>query len=106
VFCYWVYSLLLRIDGEVANLGKYSVTRRVARTLYLGSAPIDKVAIKGVEDRRIKLGSTLPGETAAVLALHSGDSLCADLSVQEGPRYWLRNACLHGRQSELSGYAK
>jgi predicted AAA+ superfamily ATPase len=82
-------SLPLQIDGGVANLGKYSATRRVARTIYLGSAPIEKAANKGVEDRRIKLGSTLPGETTAVF----GDALRrlasrATYLYQEGPRYW------------------
>ena len=33
-------SLPLRIDGEVPNLGKFAACRRVARTIYLGSAPI------------------------------------------------------------------
>jgi hypothetical protein len=79
----------MRIDGEVANLGKYSATRRVARTIYLGSAPIEKAANKGIEDRRIKLGSALPGETPAVF----GDALRrlasrATYLYQEGPRYW------------------
>ena len=32
-------SLPLRLDGEVPNLGKFSACRRVARTIYLGSAP-------------------------------------------------------------------
>ena len=32
-------SLPLRLDGEVPNLGKFHATRRVARTIYLGSAP-------------------------------------------------------------------
>jgi len=32
-------SLPLKIDGDVPNLGKLSATRRVARTIYLGSAP-------------------------------------------------------------------
>lgn len=82
-------SLPLQIDGEVANLGKYSATRRVARTIYLGSAPIDKAANKGIEDRRIKLGSVLPGESAAVF----GDALRrlasrATYLYQEGVRYW------------------
>jgi hypothetical protein len=31
-------SLPLRFDGETPNLGKYSACRRVARTIYLGSA--------------------------------------------------------------------
>ena len=34
-------SLPLRLDGEVPNLGKFSACRRVARTIYLGSAPTD-----------------------------------------------------------------
>jgi len=32
-------SLPVRLDGEVPNLGKYTACRRVARTIYLGSAP-------------------------------------------------------------------
>ena len=32
-------SLPLKIDGEQPNLGKLAATRRVARTVYLGSAP-------------------------------------------------------------------
>ena len=32
-------ALPLRIDGEVPNLGKFAACRRVARTIYLGSAP-------------------------------------------------------------------
>ncbi len=84
-----VNSLPLRVDGEVANLGKYSATRRVARTIYLGSAPIDKAANKGIEDRRIKLGSVFRGETPAVF----GDALRrlasrATYLYQDGPRYW------------------
>src|SRR5579875_893199 len=79
-------SLPMQIDGEVANLGKYSATRRIARTIYLGSAPIDKAANKGIEDRRIKLGSVFPGETPAVF----GDALRrlaarATYLYQDGP---------------------
>ena len=33
-------SLPLRLDGEVPNLGKFAACRRVARTIYLGSAPL------------------------------------------------------------------
>jgi len=38
-------SLPLRMDGEQPNLGKYSACRRVARTIYLGSAPTAKAPI-------------------------------------------------------------
>src|SRR2546422_3517674 len=33
------YSLSLRLDRENANLGRYSTCRRVARTIFVGSAP-------------------------------------------------------------------
>jgi predicted AAA+ superfamily ATPase len=58
-------SLPLRIDGEKPNLGRYSACRRVARTVYLGSAPTAKAANRGLEDRRIKLGCVQPGEASA-----------------------------------------
>ena len=84
-----VNALPHRIDGEVPNLGKYSACRRVARTIYLGSAPGTGAAQKGIEDRRVKLGSTLPGESTAVF----GDALRrlssrATYLFQDGTRYW------------------
>lgn len=82
-------ALPLRIDGEVPNLGRYAATRRVARTLYLGSAPTSSAANRGIEDRRIKLGCVMPGEQPAVF----GDALrrlssAATYLYQDGPRYW------------------
>ena len=64
-------SLPLRIDGEQPNLGKLAATRRVARTIYLGSAPTTAAAHRGLEDRRVKLGCVMPGESPAVF----GDAL-------------------------------
>ena len=49
-------SLPLRIDREIPNLGKYSACRRVARTIYMGSAPTAAAAHRGIEDRQVKLG--------------------------------------------------
>ena len=49
-------SLPLRLDSEVPNLGKYGASRRVARSIYLGSAPIPAAANQGLEDRRIRAG--------------------------------------------------
>ena len=82
-------SLPLRLDGEVPNLGKYGACRRVARTIYLGSAPIPGAANQGIEDRRIKLGCVIPGEPAAVF----GDAMrrlgsAATYLYQDGARYW------------------
>ena len=82
-------SLPLRLDGEVPNLGKYGACRRVARTIYLGSAPIPAAANQGIEDRRIKLGCVIPGEPATVF----GDAMrrlgsAATYLYQDGARYW------------------
>jgi predicted AAA+ superfamily ATPase len=82
-------SLPLRIDGEVPNLGKFAACRRVARTIYLGSAPTTSAANRGLEDRRVKLGCVMPGESPAVF----GDALrrlaaAATYLYQDGPRYW------------------
>ncbi|MCZ7570815.1 MAG: Swt1 family HEPN domain-containing protein [Ardenticatenaceae bacterium] len=82
-------SLPLKIDGEVPNLGKLSATRRVARTIYLGSAPTAAAAHRGLEDRRIKLGCVLPGESPALF----GDALrrlaaTGTYLYQDGPRFW------------------
>lgn len=82
-------SLPLRIDAELPNLGKFAACRRVARTIYLGSAPIQKAAHQGIEDRRVKLGCVVPGESVAVF----GDALrrlaaAATYLYQDGPRYW------------------
>src|SRR5437870_6569085 len=83
------HSLPLQIDSDVSNLGKYAACRRVARTIYLGSAPTATAANRGVEDRRIKLGCVMPGETPAVF----GDALrrlstAATYLYQDGARYW------------------
>jgi predicted AAA+ superfamily ATPase len=82
-------SLPLRLDGEVPNLGKFAATRRVARTIYLGSAPTMTAANRGLEDRRIKLGCVMPGESPNIF----GDALrrlagAATYLYQDGPRYW------------------
>ena len=82
-------SLPLRIDGDVPNLGKFAACRRVARTIYLGSAPTAQAAHQGLEDRGVKLGCVMPGESPAVF----GDALrrlagAATYLYQDGPRYW------------------
>lgn len=82
-------SLPLRMDAEQPSLGKFAATRRVARTIYLGSAPTSAAAQRGIEDRRVKLGCVMPGETPAVF----GDALrrlaaSATHLYQDGPRFW------------------
>ena len=82
-------SLPPRIDSDVPNLGKLSACRRVACTIYLGSAPTLTAANRGLEDRRVKLGCVMPGESPSVF----GDALrrlasSATYLYQDGPRYW------------------
>lgn len=82
-------SLPISIDREATNLGKLSATRRVARTVFLGSAPITSAANKGLDDRHVKLGCVMPGESTAIF----GDalrrlSLRATYLYQDGTRYW------------------
>ena len=82
-------SLPVRIDRELPNLGRYGATRRVARTIFTGSAPTLASAHKGIEEADIKLGCTQPGENPA----HFGDALRrlsdqANNIYQQQRRYW------------------
>lgn len=83
------HSLPLELDRENTTLGRYSACRRVARTIYMGSAPIHKVANRGIDDRRIRLGAVQPGESSATF----GDALRrlserATYLYVDGSRYW------------------
>jgi predicted AAA+ superfamily ATPase len=83
------HALPNKLDGEITNLGKYAACRRVARTIYLGSAPTAGAPNKGIDDRRIKLGCVMPGESPAIF----GDALrrlfaSSTFLYQDGGRYW------------------
>ena len=83
------HSLPLRLDREHPNLGRYSATRRVARTIYMGSAPTLHTANQGIDERHIKLGCVQPGESVAIFgdALHRLTEQANHLYVQD-KRYW------------------
>src|SRR2546421_1416053 len=83
------HSLPLRIDRENANLGRYSACRRVARTIYLGSAPNPRNPNRGLAESQIKLGCVQPGETVAIFgdALRRLSDQSTHLSL-DGQRYW------------------
>jgi uncharacterized protein len=94
-------SLPLRLDRENPALGRYSAARRVARTIYMGSAPVQEAANRGIDDRAVKLGCVQPGETPATF----GDALrrLSDLSTflyADGRRYWF------ARQPSVTSTAK
>jgi predicted AAA+ superfamily ATPase len=83
------HSVSLALDREKPNLGRYSACRRVARAVYIGSAPNLKASTRGIEEKRVRLACVQPGESTAIF----GDALRA-LSERanhlyiDGARYW------------------
>lgn len=82
-------SLPLALDRENPNLGRYSTCRRVARTIYMGSAPVQNAANRGIDERHVKLGCVQPGEAVATF----GDAIRrltdrATYLYVDGKRYW------------------
>ncbi len=82
-------ALPLQLDLENNNFKRFSATRRVARTIYMGSAPTLNQTNRGIDDRRIKLGAVQPGESAATF----GDALRhlsnrATYLMKDNERYW------------------
>ena len=80
----------LAVDRENPNLQRYGAARRVARTIFMASAPTYGGPNPGIDDRRIRLGCAQPGETPGSF----GDALrrLADRATYlyvDGGRYWL-----------------
>jgi predicted AAA+ superfamily ATPase len=80
----------LALDRDNPNFGKFGAARRVARTIFIGSAPTSSAQkVRGLEEVRVKLGCAQPGESIATF----GDAL-RRLSEQlshlysENSRYW------------------
>jgi predicted AAA+ superfamily ATPase len=66
-----ISSTPYRIDQSAPNLNRYSATRRIARAIFMGSAPTHKEQNKGLDDKQINLGVVQPGERPAIF----GDAL-------------------------------
>lgn len=82
-------SLPLALDRDNPNLGRYSASRRVSRTIYMGSAPTLRASHRGIDERQVKLGCVQPGESVATF----GDALrrltdSATYLYVDGKRYW------------------
>ena len=57
----------LRIDSENPRFGQAVAGRRMARTIFLGSAPhVAQQQVRGVEDVRLRLAVVQPGEQVSV----------------------------------------
>jgi hypothetical protein len=52
-----------KVDAERPLLGARAVTRRLARSIFIGSAPTLRSAHRGVERQRVWLGTAVPGDT-------------------------------------------
>lgn len=66
-----VTSTPYKIDQSAPNLNRYSATRRVARAIFMGTAPTHGQENKGLDDKQINLGIVQPGERPAIF----GDAL-------------------------------
>ena len=60
-----------KIDQSAPNLNRYSATRRVARAIFMGTAPTAQQQNTGLDDKQINLGVVQPGERPAIF----GDAL-------------------------------
>ncbi|HEY8722135.1 Swt1 family HEPN domain-containing protein [Pengzhenrongella sp.] len=78
-----------QVDVERPLLGRRSVTLRVARAVFLDSAPTLDAARKGVDRKRIALGVAMPGDVVGNFA-SALDGLVNTSShlFRDGDRYW------------------
>ncbi|RAQ97812.1 hypothetical protein [Thermogemmatispora tikiterensis] len=82
-------SLPLRLDGEYPNLGHLGASRRVARTLYLGTAPTVHSPNRGLTVSEIKLGCVMPGENIPAFSDALGHLSNRSTHLwYDGQRYW------------------
>ncbi|QDK44633.1 AAA+ family ATPase [Bdellovibrio sp. ZAP7] len=82
-------SFPVALDRDNPNLGRFSACRRVARTIFMGSAPMVKQNTKGIAAKEIALGCFQPGEQVAVFgdALRRISQGSSYLNEDSG-RYW------------------
>jgi len=60
-------SLPMQIDQQNPRFGRIMAARRVARTVFLGSATsVREQAVRGIEDIRVRLGTVQPGEQVSI----------------------------------------
>jgi hypothetical protein len=96
-------AVSLSVDRENANFDKVSAARRVARTVFMGSAPTFRGDNRGIDDKTIRLGVVQPGESPAIF----GDALRtltdrATYLYSERGRYWFSTqASVTQRAQEL-----
>jgi predicted AAA+ superfamily ATPase len=79
-----------KIDQENPRFGGRMASRRVARTIFLGSAPsVGGQRVRGIEDIRIRLGVVQPGEQVSLFDDALGKLLDRLTHLYSGnQRYW------------------
>ncbi|MBK8733828.1 MAG: DUF499 domain-containing protein [Actinomycetales bacterium] len=86
------------VDSDIKILGKSMATKRAARCVFLGTAPLanlrqrdgSSAPMRGIEQKRVILGSTYPGDNPAHIA--DGLRRLGDLGKymnRDQDRYWL-----------------
>lgn len=96
-----VNSVPMRLDGEfAATFGKFSASRRVARAIFIGSAPTKDAATRGIDEKHVRLGCVQPKETIATF----GDSLGrlrqrTMYLYQDGAKYWYNTQASINREA-------
>jgi len=78
------------IDAANPRFGKIMAARRVARAIFVGSAPsVREQKVRGIEDTRIRLGTIQPGEQVSIFNDALG-KLVERLThlYGSGQRYW------------------
>jgi predicted AAA+ superfamily ATPase len=82
-------STPVKIDTERPTLGGRAITRRLARSIFIGSAPTLRSAHRGIERARAWLGVAIPGDTVGNFG--SAIDLLSQRATYlyaEGSRYW------------------
>jgi uncharacterized protein len=95
------HSLPQALDNDNPNLGRYSAARRVARTVFMGSAPTLRGNNPGIEDKLMRLGCAQPGESVATF----GDAL-RRLTDQATYLYVDKSRCWYALQASVTRLAK
>ncbi len=79
-----------QIDKSIPTLGQYAASRRVARAIFVGSAPsVAGQSVRGIEEVRVRLATAQPGEQLAAFndALRRMSNQLTYLYT-DGSRYW------------------
>lgn len=86
-----------QIDQSVSRFGEFMAARRVARTIFLGSAPsVREMGIRGLDENAIRLGVVQPQEQQSIAVFNDAlrklkGQLSYLYSNDTGTRFWYDN---------------